>query len=186
MELTEQRPPRFVELTARMPLVPILLAIGGVTLVASLFATWFEIRQGAFTGVESPSRQQIRELAANFDESGWEFFGGGDIALFVLGLGLAALGIYDAARHEVPHPLLAVLGLACAIALVVVVTDGFNGDRVTLVEGTLGEAAGTVIVDRTRAGGQWVAVIGLVVALAGLAAGWRERRPSGSAPAAGA
>jgi hypothetical protein len=172
------RPPFFVRLTSALPFVPILLAVGGVTLAVSLFATWFEIRQGAFTGVEEPSREQIRELARTFDQTGWEWFHGGDVALFALGAALAALGIYDAVRHELPHPLLAVVALLCAIALVFVVADGFEGDRVTLVEGTLGDATGTVIVDRTRAGGQWVAVIGLVVALAALGAGWRERRPA--------
>lgn len=174
----EDRAPRFVELTARMPVVPILLAIGGAALAVSLFATWFEIRQGAFTGVEAPSSTQIRELAETFDRTGWEYFHGADVALFALGVALAALGIYDAVRHELPHPLLAVMGLLCAVALVFVVADGFDGDRVTLVDGALGESAGTVIVDRTRAGGQWVAAIGLVVALAAIVPAWRERRPA--------
>jgi hypothetical protein len=173
----EERAPRFVELTARMPVVPILLAIGGAALAVSLFATWFEIRQGAFTGVEGPSAAQIRALSETFDQTGWEYFHGADIALFALGLAFAGLGIYDAVRHELPHPLLAVMGLLCAVALIFVIADGFDGDRVTLVDGTLGETAGTVIVDRTRAGGQWVAAIGLVVALAAIVPAWRERRP---------
>jgi hypothetical protein len=151
--------------------------MGGVTLCVSLFATWFEIRQGSFSGFEGPSQEQIRDLAARFDETGWQAFHGGDVALFVLGAALAALGIYDAARHEVPHPVLAVMALFCAIALAFVIADGFHSDQVHLIEGQLGEGAGQLIVDRTRAGGQWVAVIGLVVALAALGAGWRERRP---------
>ena len=173
----EERPPKFVALTSRLPLVPITLAIGGVALAVSLFATWFEIRQGAFSGFESPSREQIRSLAATFDQTGWQFYDGADIALVALGAALAALGVYDAVRHEVPHPVLALMGLFCVVALVFVIADGFNGDRVTLVEGQLGAGAGQVVVDRSRAGGQWVAVIGLLVALAGIAGGWWERRP---------
>ena len=171
MEASTQ--PRFVALAARAPVVPILLAIGGVTLCASLFATWFEVQSGSFTGVEAPSSSQIRALS----QSGWEYWDGGDVALFVLGFGLAALGVYDAARHQVPHPVLGVAAFFCAIALGVLLAEGFQGDRVVLLEGTLGEAAGEVIVDRSRGGGQWVALVGLVVALGGLGLGWRERRP---------
>jgi hypothetical protein len=178
----EQREPRFVALAARLPVVPLLLAVGGVTLCASLFATWFEVERGAFSGVEGPSSSQIREIVATFDQTGWEYWHGGDVALFLLGLAVAALGIYDAVRHEVPHPVLGVAAFVCAIALGVVVAEGFNGDRVVLVEGVLGEAVGEVIVDRSRGGGQWVALIGLVVALGGLALGWRERRPDAQAP----
>ena len=170
-------PPRFVALASRLPFVPILLAIGGVTLGASLFATWFEVQRGSFTGVEGPSSSQIRSLAETFSQSGWEYWDGGDVGLFALGLALAALGVYDAVRHEVPHPVLAVMAFFCAIALGILAAEGFEGDRVVLIEGTLGESVGQVIVDRSRGGGQWVALIGLVVALGGLALGWRERRP---------
>ena len=174
--------PRLVSIASRAPIVPILLAIGGVTLCASLFATWFEVQRGSFSGVEGPSSSQIRELAETFSQNGWEYWDGGDIALFVLGLGVALLGIYDAVRHEVPHPVLGVAAFFCAIALGVLLAEGFDGDRVVLVEGTLGEAAGQIIVDRSRAGGQWVALIGLVVALGGLGLGWRERRPDDAEP----
>ena len=51
--------PRFVSIASRLPFVPILLAIGGVTLCASLFATWFEVQRGSFSGVEGPSSSQI-------------------------------------------------------------------------------------------------------------------------------
>jgi hypothetical protein len=175
--MATQDEPRFVAVAARLPFVPILLAIGGVTVCASLFATWFEVQRGSFSGVEGPSSSQIRALAETFSQSGWEYWDGGDIALFVLGLGVAALGVYDAVRHEVPHPVLALAAFFCAIALGILLAEGFEGDRVVLVEGTLGEAAGQVIVDRSRGGGQWVALIGLVVALGGLGLGWRERRP---------
>jgi hypothetical protein len=177
---TEPPRPTPASLTARLPFVPILLAIGGATLCASLFATWFEVQRGSFTGVEGPSSSQIRELAETFSQSGWDYWDGGDVALFLLGLGLVLLATYDAVRHQVPHPVLAVAALFCAIALGILLADGFAGDRVLLVEGTLGEATGQVVVDRTRAGGQWVALIGLVVALAGLGLGWRERRPDGA------
>jgi hypothetical protein len=169
--------PRLVELAARAPFVPILLAIGGVTLCASLFATWFGVQRGSFSGVQGPSTSQIRALTEAFDQTGWEYWDGGDVALFVLGAGLVALATYDAVRHQVPHPVLALAAFLCAIALGVLLAEGFSGDRVLLVEGTLGEAAGQVVVDRSRAGGQWVALIGLVVALGGLGLGWRERRP---------
>ena len=145
--------------------MPILLAIGGVTLGASLFATWFEVQRGSFSGVEGPSSSQIRELAETFSQTGWEYWDGGDVALFVLGVGLDALAIYDAVRHEVPHPVLAVAAFFCAIALGVLLAEGFAGDRVVLDRGDARRAAGQVIVDRTRGGGQWVALIGLVVAL---------------------
>ena len=68
-------------------------------------------------------------------------------------------------------------GLLCAVALGVLLADGFTADSIALVEGSLGENAGEVRVTRERAGGQWVALIGLLVALAGLGLGWRERRP---------
>lgn len=178
--------PRFIRLASRLPFVPILLAIGGVTLCASLWATWFEIQRGSFSGVEGPSSSQIRELAETFKQSGWEYWDGGDIALFVLGFGLAALGVYDAVRHEVPHPVLAVSAFFCAIALGVLLAEGFGGDRVVLIEGTLGESVGQVIVDRSRGGGQWVALIGLVVALGGLSLGWRERSERDAPPPAAA
>lgn len=176
MATSEERAPRFVEITSRMPVVPILLAIGGAALAVSLFATWFEIRQGSFSGVEGPSAEQIRTLAETFDQTGWEYFHGADAALFALGVAFALLGIYDAVRHELPHPLLAVMGLLCALALVFVVADGFGTDQVTLLDGELGETVGTVVVDRTRAGGQWVAAVGLAVALAAIVPAWRERR----------
>ena len=96
----------------------------------------------------------------------------------MLGLGLIALATYDAVRHEVPHPVLMAAGVLCAIALGILVAEGFTGDVVTLVEGSLGEAAGEVRITRERAGGQWVALIGLVVTLIGLGLGWRERRPA--------
>lgn len=161
-----------------MPLVPILLAIGGVTLAASLFATWFDVAGTLeFSGFEPPSRAQLEQLVDTFGQSGWEFWDGGDIALFALGLGLVGLAAYDAVRHQVPHPVLAGTGVLCAVVLAILLADGFAGDTVTLVEGSLGENVGEVRVERGRAGGQWVALIGLVVALAGLGLGWRERRP---------
>jgi hypothetical protein len=161
-----------------MPLVPILLAIGGVTLAASLFATWFDVTGTLeFSGFEQPSGAQLEELSAQLAQTGWEFWDGGDVALFLLGAGLVALATYDAVRHQVPHPVLAAAGVLCAIALGILLAEGFSGDVVTLVEGSLGEAAGEVRVTRDRAGGQWVALIGLVVALIGLGLGWRERRP---------
>ena len=177
--------PRFVRVASQLPFVPILLAIGGVTLCSSMFATWFEVQRGSFSGVEGPSSSQIRELAETFSQSGWEYWDGGDIALFALGFGLVALAIYDAVRHEVPHPVLAVAAFFCAIALGVLIAEGFQGDRVLLIEGTLGEAAGEIIVDRSRGGGQWVALIGLVVALGGLSLGWRERSERAAPPPAG-
>ena len=164
--------PRLVDLLMRLPLVPLLLAVGGVTLAASLFATWFDVTAGAFSGFEQPSIQQL----AQFDQSGWEFWDGGDIALFALGTGLVLLALYDAVRHEVPHPVLAAAAVLCAIALGILLADGFTGDSVQLIEDILGEGTGEVRLERTRAGGQWVALIGLVIALIGLGLGWRERR----------
>ena len=165
-----------------MPVVPILLAIGGVTLAASLFATWFDVAGTvAFSGFEQPSGAQLEALSDQLAQTGWEFWDGGDIALFVLGAGLVALAAYDAVRHQVPHPVLAAAAVLCAIALGILLAEGFSGDVVTLVEGSLGEAAGEVRVSRDRAGGQWVALIGLVVALIGLGLGWRERRPLATA-----
>jgi hypothetical protein len=162
-----------------MPLVPILLAIGGVTVAASLFATWFDVSGTvAFSGFEQPSGAQLEALSDQLGQTRWEFWDGGDVALFVLGLGLVGLATYDAVRHEVPHPVLMAAGVLCAIALGIVVAEGFTGDVVTLVEGSLGEAAGEVRITRERAGGQWVALIGLVVTLIGLGLGWRERRPA--------
>ena len=183
MEASAQ--PRFVSVASRLPFVPILLAIGGVTLCSSLFATWFEVQRGSFSGVEGPSSSQIRQLAETFSQSGWEYWDGGDVALFVLGFGLTLLAIYDAVRHEVPHPVLAVAAFFCAIALGILLAEGFAGDRVVLIEGTLGESAGQVVLDRTRGGGQWVALIGLVVALGGLSLGWRERSERDGGPPAG-
>ena len=159
---------------SRIPLVPLLLAIGGVTLAASLFATWFDVTAGAFSGFEAPSMAQIDEVRERYGQSGWDFWDGGDVTLFVLGAGLAALALYDAVRHEVPHPVLAAAGVLCAIALGIVLADGFTGDSVTLL---LDEGTGQVVIERARAGGQWVATVGLVVALVGLVLGWRERRP---------
>jgi hypothetical protein len=179
VERTRSQP--LVSRAAQLPFVPILLAIGGVTLCASLFATWFEVQRGSFSGVQGPSSSQIRDLADQFDQTGWQYWDGGDVALFCLGAGLVVLATYDAVRHQVPHPVLALAAFFCAIALGVLLADGFSGDRVLLVEGTLGEATGQVIVDRTRAGGQWVALIGLVVALGALGLGWRERRPDPAA-----
>ena len=170
--------PRLVDLVMRLPVVPLLLAIGGVTLATSLFASWFEVTAGAFSGFEGPSAAQIEAVRRQFDQSGWEFWDGGDVALFLLGLGLALLAVYDAVRHEVPHPILAAVGVLCAIALGILLADGFTGDSVQLLEGSLGEGSGVVTIERTRAGGQWVALIGLVVALIGLGLGWRERRPA--------
>jgi hypothetical protein len=167
-----------------MPLVPILLAIGGVTIAASLFATWFDVSGTLeFSGFEQPSGAQLEDLSEQLGQTGWEFWDGGDVALFVLGAGLVALATYDAVRHQVPHPVLAAAGVLCAIALGILLAEGFSGDVVTLVEGSLGEAAGEVRVSRDRAGGQWVALVGLVVALIGLGLGWRERRlvPAASA-----
>ena len=177
--------PRLVSAASRLPFVPILLAIGGVTLCSSLFATWFEVQRGSFSGVEGPSSSQIRELAETFSQSGWEYWDGGDIALFVLGFLLACLGVYDAVRHEVPHPVLAATAFFCAIALGVLLAEGFAGDQVVLIEGAVGESAGQVVLDRSRGGGQWVALIGLVVALGGLSLGWRERSERDGGPPAG-
>jgi hypothetical protein len=161
-----------------MPLVPILLAIGGVTLAASLFATWFDVSGTvAFSGFEQPSGAQLEALSEQLAQTGWEFWDGGDVTLFVLGIGLVVLATYDAVRHQLPHPVLLAVGVLCAIALGILLAEGFNGDVVTLVEGSLGEAAGEVRITRERAGGQWVALIGLVVTLIGLGLGWRERRP---------
>jgi hypothetical protein len=176
------RPPLF-ELLMRLPVVPLLLAVGGVTLAASLFATWFDVTAGAFSGFEGPSRQQIDEIRTQFDQSGWQFWDGGDASLFALGIGLALLALYDAVRHEVPHPALAAAGVLCAIALGILLADGFSGDSVVLLEGALGEGTGQVRIERTRAGGQWLALIGLVIALIGLGLGWRERRPDPGAAA---
>mgnify|MGYP004616020187 CR=1 FL=1 len=114
---TEQPRPTPAPLLARLPFVPILLAIGGATLCVSLFPRWFEVQRGSFTGVEGPSSSQIRELAEAFSQTGWEYWDGGDVALFVLGFGLVALATFDAVRHEVPHPVLAVAALFCAAAL---------------------------------------------------------------------
>ena len=169
--------PRLVDLLMRLPFVPLLLAIGGVTLAASLFATWFDVTAGSFSGFEDPSPSQIEAIRAQFDQSGWQFWDGGDVALFVLGVGLALLALYDAVRHEVPHPVLAAAAVLCAIALGILLADGFTGDSVQLLEGVISEATGEVRIERSRAGGQWVALIGLVVALIGLGLGWQERRP---------
>jgi hypothetical protein len=160
-----------------MPTVPLLLAIGGVTLAASLFATWFDVTVVSFSGFEPPTGAALDAVREQLDQTGWEFWDGGDVAFFALGLGLVALAAYDAARRRVPHPVLAAAGVLCAVALVIVAAEGFDGDTVALVEGTLGEGAGAARIARGRAGGQWVAVVGLVVALIGLGLGWRERRP---------
>jgi hypothetical protein len=163
----------------RLPLVPILLAIGGVLVGASLFATWFDVGvEGVrFSGFEPPAASEVEAVRASLAQTGWEFWDGGDAALLLLGIGLVGLAIFDAVRHEVPHRVLFAAGLLCAVALGVLLADGFTGDSIALVEGSLGENAGEVQVTRERAGGQWVALIGLLVALAGLGLGWRERRP---------
>ena len=159
----------------RLPLVPILLAVGGTLLGASLFATWFDVGvEGVrFSGFAPPPASELEAFA----QTGWEFWDGGDVALLVLAAGLLALAVYDAVRHEVPHRALAAAGLLCAVALGVLLADGFSGDLIVFPEGSLGENAGEVRIVRDRAGGQWVALIGLLVALAGLGVGWRERRP---------
>ena len=173
----DTRPQPLADRLQRLPLVPLLLAIGGVTLAASLFATWFDVTAGAFSGFEGPSAAQIEDVRERFDQNGWQFWDGGDVTLFAIGIGLALLALYDAVRHEVPHPALAATGVLCAIALGIVVADGFTGDSIQLLDGALGEGTGQVVIERTRAGGQWVALVGLVVALIGLVLGWRERRP---------
>jgi hypothetical protein len=159
---------------SRLPTVPLLLAVGGATLCASLFARWFDVTAGSFSGFQAPSPSQVEDVREQFDQNGWQFWDGGDVALFLLGAGLAALALFDAVRHEVPHPVLGAAGVLCAIALGILLADGFTGD---VVQVFLGEGAGDARIERTRAGGQWVALIGLVVALLGLGLGWRERRP---------
>ena len=161
-----------------MPVVPILLAIGGATLGASLFATWFDLGGTLeFSGFREPSAERVEAVRSALSQSGWEFWDGGDVALFGLAVGLLALAAFDAVRHEVPHPVLGAAAVLCAVALGILLADGFTGDTVFLVEGTLGAGVGEARVQRERAGGQWVALIGLLVALAGLGLGWRERRP---------
>lgn len=166
-----------------MLLVPIPLAIGGVLLCASLFATWFDVAGPLeYSGFEEPSRSEVARITAELAQTGWEFWNGGDVALFLLGAGLIGLAIYDAVVHRVPWPVLAVAALLCATALGIVLADGFTGDTVTFVEGSFGEGAGEARIARDRAGGQWVALIGIGVALLGLALGWNERRhPPGGA-----
>lgn len=157
--------------------VPIPLAIGGVLLCASLFATWFDVSGTLeYSGFEQPSRSEVERVTAELAQSGWEFWDGGDVSLFVLGAGLIALAIYDAVVHRVPWVVLAVAAVLCAIALGVLLADGFTGDTVTLVEGSFGDGVGEARIARDRAGGQWVALIGLLAALIGLGLGWRERR----------
>lgn len=167
-------------------LVPIPLAIGGVLLCASLFATWFDVAGTLeYSGFEEPSRSEVARVTAQLAQTGWEFWDGGDVSLFVLGVGLITLAIYDAVVHRVPWVVLAVAALLCAAALGIVLADGFTGDTVTLVEGSFTEdGVGEARVPRDRAGGQWVAVIGIGVALLGLGLGWRERRhpPGPSSP----
>ena len=81
-----------------------------------------------------------------------------------------------------------VLGAFLIVALENKVGDAGNWLRsLTGIEwfGTLGESVGQVIVDRSRGGCQWVALIGLVVALGGLSLGWRERSERDGGPPAG-
>jgi hypothetical protein len=165
-----------------MPTVPILLAIGGVTLAASLWATWFDVTLVSFSGFERPSGEALAAVRDQLDQTGWEFWDGGDVAFFLLGVGLVALAAYDAIRRRVPHPVLGAAAVLCAVALGILLAEAFDGDTVALVEGSLGEGAGAARIDRGRAGGQWVALIGLVVALIGLGLGWRERRPGPAPP----
>jgi hypothetical protein len=165
-----------------MPLVPLLFAIGGATLAASLFAPWFEVTAVEFSGFEPPDPATVDRISDGLRQTGWEWWDVADVPLFLLGAGLVALAIYDAVRHRVPAPALAVAALLTAAGLAVVLGWGFSGDAVAFPDGALGEAAGEVRFDRSRAGGQWVALTGLLVALAALGAGWRERRAAAATP----